>query len=596
MSLQVWLPLIGDTRNQGLSQYTITTLGTLSWVTGKLGATAMRAGNGTQIVNGLQVNTNFTNLLNNDHSISVWVKPYGNHVHYNGSIMSSGNWNTANKRWAFGVSQDNSKVDVLCMNYNTYITCDVPVNEWTNLICVRQGTTVKLYKNGSYIGSRDCSSDPSFDSDANVTCIGRESYANGYFSFNGAIQDLRLYSHALSEMEIKELAKGLVLHYPLNRSGFGQENIFLNSSLMDLTSENLSTKIKYASPYIPVITDDGIKFTWSGSSAREVDLYLGDGLELDTYYTLSFIYRSNMNISSSAYLRSDNTLVGYWNQKTIPYSENWARYTYTFKPVSYQDRDVSTGNSLTLFYSGYTENKWIELKKNSIKLEKGTSITPWCPNSSDDLVTNLGLDLITEYDCSGFGNNGVLNGINEYTSDTIRYNVSRIFNGVNNPVTLPNLSTLISDGIFTFSVWFKKETDQWSSKSWETILGGPSGFEFSSKSGSTNSPVLYAYSWNKGTYNYTLDEWHHFVMVRTTSGTIFYLDGVQAFTGTAGSIPSGNYFLGAWSTITGQNYKGKMSDARIYATALSADDIKSLYENKGYIDNKGNIYGTLYEV
>mgnify|MGYP007022117544 CR=1 FL=1 len=47
-------------------------------------------------------------ILGTQASIAVWVKPLGTHTHYNGTIASSGNWNA--KKWAFGVSQDNSKV------------------------------------------------------------------------------------------------------------------------------------------------------------------------------------------------------------------------------------------------------------------------------------------------------------------------------------------------------------------------------------------------------------------------------------------------------------------------------------------------------
>jgi hypothetical protein len=48
--------------------------------------------------------------------------------------------------------------------------------------------------------------------------IGRETYANGYFGFNGSIQDVRIYNHTLTPQEIKEISRGLVLHYPLNDS------------------------------------------------------------------------------------------------------------------------------------------------------------------------------------------------------------------------------------------------------------------------------------------------------------------------------------------------------------------------------------------
>ena len=57
-------------------------------------------------------------------------------------------------------------------------------------------------------------------------------------------------------------------------------------------------------------------------------------------------------------------------------------------------------------------------------------------------------------------------------------------------------------------------------------------------------------------------------MVRTPSNTKFYLNGELKTTGSAGTIPSGNYFIGACRTINEQTYRGKVSDVRIYATAL----------------------------
>ena len=79
-------------------------------------------------------------------------------------------------------------------------------------------------------------------------------------------------------------------------------------------------------------------------------------------------------------------------------------------------------------------------------------------------------------------------------------------------------------------------------------------------------------------------------MTRDASGTKFYIDGTLAFTGTTGTIPSGTYWIGSWSTSSSQNFRGSISDFRLYTTALSAEDIKELYNSSAVIDNKGNVY------
>ena len=55
-------------------------------------------------------------------------------------------------------------------------------------------------------------------------------------------------------------------------------------------------------------------------------------------------------------------------------------------------------------------------------------------------------------------------------------------------------------------------------------------------------------------------------------------------------MPAGNYYIGAWSTEIKQNYKGLISDFRIYKTALTAEQIKELYDTSATIDKDGNIY------
>ena len=48
-------------------------------------------------------------------------------------------------------------------------------------------------------------------------------------AFNGKICDVRVYDHALSPLEVKQISQGLILHYPLNNNGWGQKNLIKNN-------------------------------------------------------------------------------------------------------------------------------------------------------------------------------------------------------------------------------------------------------------------------------------------------------------------------------------------------------------------------------
>lgn len=575
MSLQVWLPLIGDTHNQGCGNYTITTVGTLSWVDGKIGNTAMRAGTGEQVTNGLQLNTNFVDLLNGDYSVAVWVKPYGNHVHYNGSIISSGNWNTANKRWAFGVNQTNTQVDVLCNNYNTYIDCPVPVDTWTHLVCTcGQDRKIKLYKNGSYVGVVDRGTN-TIDSDASVTYIGRESYASGYFSFNGAIQDFRLYNNCLSEQEVKEISQGLVLHYQLNRNGWGNPNMITKSMLSTTPWSDAITGTEFYKNKNAILVQNNTLY--SKTSNGTTNVFPSMTFEENTQYTLSLDWCDHLrtdSYSSSMYLRFWYT-DGTYSQIISPTASTDANWVH-------QKMTSTAGKTVEMIRTTYGRGGKISIA--NFKIEKGISETIYSP-PIDELGT-------IEYDSSGYKNNGTRIGTISSDIGTSKYNTSTVFDGNTAAIQTPAFYTMVKDKNYTISVWVNKSVI--GTKNYQTIYGGPSGFELEARSSSSTSPLFRILNWGGGTTSYEFNKWNHFCFVHTDSDSKLYVNGELKITGTSAAIPtSGNWFVGAWNTSTSQNFEGKMVDFRIYVTALTANDVLSLYNNGAYIDSAGNIHGKI---
>jgi hypothetical protein len=198
------------------------------------------------------------------------------------------------------------------------------------------------------------------------------------------------------------------------------------------------------------------------------------------------------------------------------------------------------------------------------------------------------------YDTSGYGNNGTPIGSFSVDKSTPRYNMSIVFNGVDNCIQIGNWYSLFQNP-FTINVWFKK--DEIGSKGYETLLGGGSGFEIDTRAGNSQALSLYLPS-PRGVAAYSpfnFSQWYMVTMVNNGTNEEYYVDGILKKTIEKKTMTNSMYRIGAWNSDTSQNFKGQMSDFRIYATALSADDVKSLYQNSAYIDNQGNIYGAVYE-
>ena len=102
------------------------------------------------------------------------------------------------------------------------------------------------------------------------------------------------------------------------------------------------------------------------------------------------------------------------------------------------------------------------------------------------------------------------------------------------------------------------------------------------------------------TFYPTIGEWHHYVYTYDGQEGKGYKDGVKIAVAQFSDAKTLDSFIGV---VIGFSKAGGVwrrndacySDFRVYATALSVEDVKSLYQNQAYIDNQGNIYGAIYE-
>jgi len=155
----------------------------------------------------------------------------------------------------------------------------VPVGEWTHLVSVFKDDVGTLYKNGEFVANYTFNQGNDykrFQSDAINTTIGRETYASGYFSFNGAVSDLRVYDKALTASEAKQLSQGLTIHYPLSNRGFGGENLVDTTRTFPVPSNGTVASIKNG------VKTNGVNADTYFSIPLQTTLLSG------TTYTLSF--------------------------------------------------------------------------------------------------------------------------------------------------------------------------------------------------------------------------------------------------------------------------------------------------------------------
>ena len=123
--------------------------------------------------------------------------------------------------------------------------------------------------------------------------------------------------------------------------------------------------------------------------------------------------------------------------------------------------------------------------------------------SFDALYAGYSQDLNIVYDSSGYGNNGIINGSFNVDVPSAHYNISMIFNGSDNAISIP-FNNLIHDD-FTFTCWFYKTSI--GSKSYQTLLGGPSGFELEARNSSGTEPQIVPWNWGKNLATYNFNEW-----------------------------------------------------------------------------------------
>ncbi|MDO8336235.1 MAG: LamG domain-containing protein, partial [Candidatus Saccharibacteria bacterium] len=211
-----------------------------------------------------------------------------------------------------------------------------------------------------------------------------------------------------------------------------------------------------------------------------------------------------------------------------------------------------------------------------------SGLVGWWTFDGANLKTNVA-------DSSGTGNTGYLKGITATSSAVVPGRIGQALK-LNGSTQYVDVSTLDSypngKATLSMSVWAK-----WSGTANNRNIVGWWNTDENRISLDSSNPGRVYIAFDKGATrvavystltNYNNNKWHHIVSVYDGAFVRLYIDGISAGTPTAltGNLFSGDKFnIGNISDSSSATWKfgGSIDDVRVYSRALSASEVKQLY-------------------
>ena len=585
MGLQIWLSLTKDLHNQGLFSTTVINNGATYETTGKVGGCYNFVGSKYAIFDNPIDNTC------NEFSICAWVYPTSTNSSYlyvSRTVSGDGYgiflalYGTS-IRFSDG-SMWNQEVDLST------------VNKWYHLCFTKNSSEKRVYVDGELVASTTTVGN--LNNIGITGCIGTNYYdGRGSVANNSYIKvsDFRIYDNCLSEKEIKEISKGLILHYPLN-------------SISNQTLDNC-----YSYPTFDTDASAGGWNHWAASGGqgsygqttdktfifnknRTYAHWYANAAAATNYYILyqspAFDggYRSLQCIvkrDDGEPITNSNFFPG-WNAHTGNHAKAW-------------DEILNLGNGFYLCKcNGFQQDGSNDLVCMTINPGNKVYVSEAYLENNKKVCSDILFGTNKVYDYSGLCNNGILEGNSVITTDAPKYSYNMDFN-TSNYITINPLILDMTN--ISFAVWVKWDAFNSYSRVWDFGQGASgAGYCCFLMNDATNGSIKLRFRNSAGTevlnkvfMTAELDTWYHIVFSLLDTTCKIYVNGELNSTSTLSSsigVATFNYpYIGKSNWPSDALFDGQMSDFRIYATALSATDVLSLYQNNAYIDQSGQIYG-----
>jgi len=543
-------------------------------------------------------------------TVELWV----NLTSYNASTSTLIDWRTAGDAgtnvpsWSIGASGILDIYLNILSGPAVSSSSAIPLNTWTHIACVRNGTALTLYFNGVSVGTGSSSINCSIET-FRVNDTQGSYYTNGYISNLRIVKGTAVYTGAFtpSTAPLTAISNTVLLTCQSNRFIDNSTNNFTvtvggatqiksfqpftsNSSYSTYGSGYFDGTGDYLNPGTSTSfafgTGDFTVECWIyATAASDSPIYEGrsdgdtsNGFTITAYSSsvIRVFSGSALISSSTAYLNSwthvavcrvSGTTTLYINGVSAGTTSSLGNITSTSSLIG-AGRYVG-GATISNYFTGYISN---------FRVVKGTAVytTAFTPPTSP-LTAISGTSLLTLQNNQSVNNNVFLdNSTNNFlitrngnptqgTYSPYGGNWSNYFDGTGDYLSVPNDTAFnFGNANFTFEMWLfplstgnywiagKGDASSASGSSFSFYNGSTWDFYYGSSAVAITKPTL------------TLNAWQHIAVVRNSTTITIYKDGVSVSSGNIGTssvnTTSNAITIGSYG---GGGFPGYISNFRI---------------------------------
>ena len=577
MSLRAWYPFTQDC-NDVINNNNPKAKSELPIIneTGKIGKCY-------QFTDSVMLIDNFIDNTTENFTIAFWIKPTAigntNHCLYTArTVVGEG--------VAIFILKNHFRFDY----GGQWITNYTPqANKWIHVAFVRQGDKKRFFVNGSLYQETTLNKVPPASDFYHIASIGKSS-VSGEFWNNSAkvcLNDYRIYDEALTAIQIKEIAQAKICHYTFNEELYeNTTNLYDNKNKLSITNAVVKWENTHA-----------LKCEIA-ANIRYAGLYFNSNLTLKplTTYTLSYklkkvagqLLQIRGHVEPTSFEVIHTTINGkkYNNSSYstgIDITDSFDTYEII---IVFNTKENITSMDKMYIQPNALKDEYVKVRIWDIQVEKKDHATPFTSNKRIHTLKDISgynHDMTSSLEVSPVWKNDEQKSYVRLAEKAYYYF---------NDLSIVNLKE------FTYSCWIRTSDDQS-----YNLLGSPTANNSNHSMAIMGGKICfhtYFHTPTKADKNYAVsktiitdNQWHLATITYDNSVVKTYIDGKlenqSNLTMNFDTYEGNKIGLNLWNMNDMGDYEtrrfsGDIKDVRIYATALSAEDIKLLYQPEISID------------